>query len=282
MRITRRICPQRWLAVASPRRWHIILALLSVFPLAVHSQTQHPQLRVLSYNIHHGEGMDGRLDLPRVADIIRRFEPDVVALQEIDNNVRRTGLVDQGAELARLTHMTHVFGKFFDYDGGEYGQALLFRWPSTTVTNHPLPYPKDHEPRSAIQVTLAPTNGLPPFVFMGLHLDYETRAGRVQQARRLAELLKAAGPVVVAGDLNDTPRSKPLRILTRVLGDATAPISNVATFPSTNDKLDYVLFGASHQWRVISQQVHEVPVVSDHYPVLVVLEWIGGASPNSD
>ncbi|MEX2025646.1 MAG: endonuclease/exonuclease/phosphatase family protein, partial [Pirellulaceae bacterium] len=61
------------------------------------------QLRVLTYNIHHGEGIDGKLDLPRIARVIESVDPDLVALQEVDRRVERTGSVDQPAELARLT-----------------------------------------------------------------------------------------------------------------------------------------------------------------------------------
>src|SRR5687768_15481548 len=74
------------------------------------------RLRVLTYNIHHGEGVDGRLDLERIARVITAEEPDLVALQEVDVKTRRTGGVDQAAELARLTGMHFAFGKAIDYE----------------------------------------------------------------------------------------------------------------------------------------------------------------------
>ena len=85
-------------------------------------------LRVLSYNIHHAEGMDGAVDLERIADLINRLEPDVVALQEVDQLVERTERVDQAMVLGELTSLTPVFGAFMDYQGGQYGMALLSRW----------------------------------------------------------------------------------------------------------------------------------------------------------
>ena len=60
-------------------------------------------MRILTYNIHHGEGLDGRIDLPRIAAVIAAQRPDLVALQEVDRNARRSGGVDQAAELGRLT-----------------------------------------------------------------------------------------------------------------------------------------------------------------------------------
>ena len=62
-------------------------------------------VRVLTYNIHHGEGLDGRIDLPRQAAIMTSAAPDLVALQEVDRGTARAGGVDQLAELARLTGM---------------------------------------------------------------------------------------------------------------------------------------------------------------------------------
>ena len=60
--------------------------------------------------------------------VIKRLKPDLVALQEVDQRVRRSGSVDQAAELGKLTGMHHAFGSFFKYDGGNYGMAVLSRW----------------------------------------------------------------------------------------------------------------------------------------------------------
>ena len=85
-------------------------------------------LRVLTYNIHIGKGLDGKLDLERIARVIRDSKADVVALQEVDVKTRRTENVDQAAELARLTNMHVHFGKAMDHDGGAYGVAILSRF----------------------------------------------------------------------------------------------------------------------------------------------------------
>ncbi|MDP6034738.1 MAG: endonuclease, partial [Verrucomicrobiota bacterium] len=67
------------------------------------------RLRVLCYNIHHAQGVDGKLDVPRIAKVILSVKPDLVALQEMDQKTKRTQKVDQVAELARLTKMKSVF-----------------------------------------------------------------------------------------------------------------------------------------------------------------------------
>ena len=97
------------------------------------------RLRLLAYNIHHAEGTDGRLDLARVARVIKKLEPDLVAVQEVDVRTRRGRGVDQAAKLGELTGMHHVFGKFMDFSGGEYGQAVLSKFPIKSSKNHPLP-----------------------------------------------------------------------------------------------------------------------------------------------
>ena len=71
------------------------------------------RLRVLTYNIHHAEGIDRKLDVERIASVITSVNPDIVALQEVDQKVARTKGVDQPAELARLTEMNVAFGMFF-------------------------------------------------------------------------------------------------------------------------------------------------------------------------
>src|ERR1700674_4341999 len=81
-------------------------------------------LRVLTYNIHHGEGTDGRVDLSRLAGVMKSVQPDIVALQEVDRGTERSGGVDQLAELERLTGMHAEFGKTMDYSGGRHGGGV--------------------------------------------------------------------------------------------------------------------------------------------------------------
>src|SRR5690349_18697122 len=86
-------------------------------------------LRVMSYNIHVGVGMDKKLDLQRIADVINRERPDLVGLQEVDRGVKRTEGKEEIAELAALTHMEYAFAPNLDFQGGKYGVAFLSRFP---------------------------------------------------------------------------------------------------------------------------------------------------------
>ena len=98
-------------------------------------------VKVLSYNIRHGAGLDGRIDLERIAEVIRRADPDLVALQEVDKCCERSGNQDTPARLGQALGMEHRFGKCMAYQGGEYGMAVLSRLPVTETIPHTLRTP---------------------------------------------------------------------------------------------------------------------------------------------
>src|SRR6188508_1637024 len=86
------------------------------------------ELRVMTYNIHLGGlGTDGKRDLDRIADVINAANPDIVALQEVDKNVPRSGNVNEMSVLGQLTGMQWYFGKTRNLDGGEYGNGILYK-----------------------------------------------------------------------------------------------------------------------------------------------------------
>jgi len=243
-------------------------AFLSLAALPIWGAPTRPKLRVLTYNIHHGEGTDGKLDLQRIAGIIGDLSPDVVALQEVDNKTRRTGGVDQAAELSRLTGMNFAFGMAMPYQGGQYGEAVLSRFPLDRVRTYPLPFHPGIEPRAALRVRIMPDNGLPRFLFASTHLSNESEPARIEQAQQILRIFPASGspPFVLAGDFNAHPESPPMKLLLdSVWKDAIAPQSEI----------DYVLFRASDAWKVTGVKIVDDLVASDHRPVLAVLEWQG-------
>lgn len=227
-------------------------------------------VRVLCYNVHHGEGVDGKLDLPRVAKVIADAKADLVAVQEVDRLTTRTGKVDQAAELARRTGLQGKFGKAIDFAGGEYGQVILSRFPLGEVTVHELPGKPDRERRVAVEARV--TVGGRELSFVSTHLDHADAESRERQAEKLNELFgKAIHPVVLAGDLNATSDSKPLSIL----GERWSIASGIApTYPAEKPakQIDYVLFRPTEGVRVVECKVLDEAVASDHRPVLVVLE----------
>lgn len=227
-------------------------------------------LTILSYNIKHGYGMDGKVDLSRSAALIKGLAPDLVALQEIDKSTSRTKNVDQATELGRMTNMHPEFGGFFDYQGGEYGMAILSKNRPSAVSNHRLP--DGIEPRTALAITVTPVENGPELVFVGIHF-YASQAERLAQAKRLLDILKTeTRPVILAGDFN----SRPSRDVMKLFADGwTIPDKGEDRFtiPSDNPRseIDFIMFRNLEGWKVTKIDVLEEPLVSDHRPVLLKL-----------
>ena len=234
-------------------------------------------LRVLTYNIHHGEGLDGRFDLQRLADIVNGAEADLIALQEVDRGTRRASGVDQLAELARLTSMHPVFGKAMDYQGGEYGVGVLSRTPIRQTRNRRLPGSPDREPRTALTVDVDMGQRFPRVQFTTTHLDQgRDLMDQVAQASYLAAGLSAgAGEAhILAGDLNTRPDALTMQILARRWTDMFAdPPPDPSGRPRR--RIDYVMVQPASSWRTVEARYIDAPLASDHQPVLVALEWVG-------
>ena len=227
-------------------------------------------LRILAYNIHHGAGNDEVLNLERIAELIRSLDPDLVALQEVDNRTERTGGVAQAARLGELTGMGSVFGKFMDYQGGEYGMALLSRLAYENPTNHVLP--EGPEPRSSMAIRVQLQNG-EELIFAGVHF-YRTAEERMAQAHRLLDVLGTEEvPVILAGDFNSTPDSAVMAFIDESF---EIPDKGDDHFTFRSDRpdreIDFIVYRPADRFTVVELRVIDEPVASDHRPVLLVLE----------
>ena len=229
----------------------------------------------MTYNIHHGRGADGAIDLERIAAVIRAEAPDLVALQEVDLGTGRAGGVDQALELGRLTGMRAIFGEAMPYDGGSYGEAVLSRLPIESTRVHALPASAGHEPRAGLEVRVRLEGGA-LVRFVGTHLDHtDDPADRVAQARRLAAVLEAEPslPTVLLGDFNDEPGAESLSAFATGWLDALGP-DRRPTWPADEPRvaIDHVFVAPMGRWRKRSASVVAESVASDHRPVVVDLE----------
>jgi endonuclease/exonuclease/phosphatase family metal-dependent hydrolase len=232
-------------------------------------------LRVLSYNIHHGEGTDRRFDLVRLGAVIERLRPDLVSLQEVDVGTERAFGVNQVAELARFTGMHAEFGKAMDYDGGGYGVAVLSRWPLSSVRNDPLPRAPEREPRTALTVRLKPYGRGPLVQFASTHLDQgRDPANRLAQVEALNELpADAEIPSILAGDMNARRDTDVMLALEAGWANtSTADADPASASGRPRSRGDHILVRPAGQWRVIEWHVIDETLASDHRPLLVVLE----------
>lgn len=254
---------------------HALTVLLSLVSLAAcRSAYREPApldagLRVVSYNIRHGRGVDDTVDLERTAAVLLALGPDLVGLQEVDNRVTRSGGVDEAERLGQLLGMHHAFGRFMDYQGGQYGLAILSRHPIGTVREVRLP--DGNEPRVALAVEIRPP-GLPSFTAVNVHFDWVADDGlRFAQAGRLARFLDSLpGPWILLGDFNDEPGSRTLALFQQRSDEARKPAGDRFTFSSTEPvkEIDFIFGGPKGRWTLGAARVVAETVASDHRPIV--------------
>lgn len=233
-------------------------------------------LRAVSYNIRHGVGLDGRLDLHRTAAVLRELDADLIGLQEVDLDVGRSGRVNQVNELARKLGMHPAFGSFMDYQGGRYGMAVLSRFP--VVHAGSLRLPDGNEPRVALEVEVRlPDGGTVRIV--NVHFDWvEDDAFRFEQAAALtARLREAETPFVLLGDFNDRPGSRTLDLFRGLAREATKPRDARFTFPADEPaiEIDFIWCAPPAAWNIGSVRVVDEAAASDHRPVVADLTLLG-------
>lgn len=237
-----------------------------------------PRLRLLTYNIHHGEGVDGKLDLERIAGVIRSVNPDLVALQEVDRKVTRTKSVDQPAELSRLTRMHVAFGDNISLQGGHYGNAVLSRFPIRASRNHLLPRFDGGEQRGVLEVELdwpASSPDRSNVRVLATHLDHRSAdRERVASVRAINDLTKTnpLQPGFLMGDLNAVPDSIPLKEFLPQWTRSNDQVMPTVPVEKPTDQIDYILFRPTSRWRVVETRVLDEAVASDHRAFLAVVE----------
>ena len=256
---------------ATLRRFSLLL-LLVVLAGDVTPLWQGDPLRVVTYNIKHGRGNDDVVDLERTAAVLRRLQPDIVGLQEVDDRAKRSGSVPQAEVLGKALGMHHAFGRFMDFQGGAYGMAILSRYPIAATNEVPLP--EGNEPRTALSVRVTLPDGT-PLTIVNVHFDWvRDDRFRFAQAEALARHLDALTTgYVLLGDFNDVPGSRTLSLFRSRAGEAAKPAANNLTFSSTEPtkEIDYIFFAPAAAWQAGEVTVIDERVASDHRPVLAVL-----------
>ncbi|MFC5446870.1 endonuclease/exonuclease/phosphatase family protein [Paenibacillus aestuarii] len=218
---------------------------------------------IMTFNIHHGEGLDGKVNLYRIADLLKQQHADVIALQEVDRYRLRSGFVDQAGELAALLGMHVVFSPSLTYSIGEYGNAILSRYPIELTSRTPLP--GDQEPRSLLTATIRIGNA--DIQIANTHLGLSAHDRSVQLTACAQTLTGIQGPLVIVGDFN-TP-SAPQQLAARL--HAVQPLALGSGMGSTFDgggAIDSIISSLpalQPAWTVRSE-------ASDHYPVVARLQ----------
>jgi endonuclease/exonuclease/phosphatase family metal-dependent hydrolase len=233
-------------------------------------------LKVMSYNIHYGRGMDEKYDLERIAKVIVKENPDLVGLQEIGDSI-------MAAKLGELTGMTFVFGPSLERMSG-YGDAILSKYPFTRVGNYSIPSASSSRYQAmAVDVDLSEIYEKGTTIrFINTHFDWLKTLG--SEAARLAaiDVIEegffggCALPAIFTGDLNATPESGTLNKLktNRWINESMGKALYTIRSSNPTTQVDYVLFRPQAKWKVTDVRVLDEPVASDHLPIVMTLMLI--------
>jgi endonuclease/exonuclease/phosphatase family metal-dependent hydrolase len=236
--------------------------------------------RLLTYNVHRCVGVDGKMDVGRIAGVIAAQSPDIVALQELDVGRARTGHVDQAERLARRLGMAFHFHAALRVESELYGDAILTTLPERLVKVGPLPgHPRfaGLEPRGALWVAID-IEGVDLQV-INTHLGLVPLEQR-EQARALTGPgwlgeVKQADPLMLVGDFNATRLARAYATLATNLTESRhcAPRGDrVPTFPSRAPMLAIDHVFVSRPVKVTSVRTPLDPLArraSDHLPLVV-------------
>ena len=255
----------------------LVLFLLLVWPVRTPSVSAHAfseTLRVMTYNIHVGVGMDKKLDLQRIADVIIKEKPDLVGLQEVDRGVKRTEGKDEIVELAKLTRMDYAFAHNLDYQGGQYGVAMLSRFLLNKVEHRMFENKREAERRGMLRAQVNIGGKIVNFVTT--HLDYQYSDGRVFETEQLLKFLENVdGPLIVVADMNDEPVGEAYKLMLTRFSDSWVK-SNAKgdgfSYPADKPikRIDYVFYKGDGLKAKKARIVETL--ASDHVPVVVDIE----------
>jgi endonuclease/exonuclease/phosphatase family metal-dependent hydrolase len=218
-------------------------------------------VRLATFNVQHGQRPGGVVDVGLLARSCAALGADVLGLQEVDVNLRRSNDADTAAEVAAECGMAFVFGEAIAIRGGRYGNALLVRGAIDDVEVVALP---DTEPRAAIVARVVPDGG-PALSVCVTHLGLRG-TGEAQLPRVLDALRSRPGPRVLLGDLNLDPD-----VVARLAGGFTR-VESGPTWPAKTPRrtIDHVLLDGLTPTTAV---VPAVPV-SDHRPLVVEVEVV--------
>lgn len=239
-------------------------------------------LRVMTYNIHSCIGIDGKIRPERIVSVIRSCRADVIALQEVDANRHRSRRHEQARMIAEALSMSHHYYAVADWDGEQYGLAVISRFPLEHVQSAHLTaadHAKRSEARGAMWVKLQTPAGVVHVIntHFGLRREERQRQTAILLGDEWLGKIPADEPVLLCGDLNTGPKSPVCASLGRRLVDVACRAPNYkprATFISTMPvrRLDYIF--ASEHFEVVAIRQPRTPtakLASDHLPVCAEL-----------
>ncbi|WP_333870221.1 endonuclease/exonuclease/phosphatase family protein [Desulforamulus putei] len=224
-------------------------------------------IRVVSYNIRHARGLDNKVDLNRVAEVLCRSNAQLIGLQEVDKYLPRSHFQHQTKILGRTLNKFWAFAPNLYWGAAQYGNAVLSHWPILQYKQYLLP--SKGEQRGLLEAEIQMGHRRISFFCTHLGLNREERLEQTQEIIRV--ISQTPCPVILAGDFNDVPTSPEYNLLTSVLLDATSAVGGFGTYPANRpeEQIDFIFI--SPEWQVLSI----FPIksdASDHLPILAELQ----------
>lgn len=219
-------------------------------------------LRLMSYNIRNGQGMDLVTDLQRIVDVIDKACPDVVAVQELDSVTKRSEGKDILKDLASKTLMHYIYAPAIDFGGGKYGIGILSKEKPLGYRYYPLP--GKEEARVLLVVEFE------KYIYASTHLSLreESRMKSFEIIKKIAEASNK--PFFLAGDFNAVPESPFMKQIEDHFVVLTKPYATTYPADKPDRVIDYIVgykrdaafFARYHSF------VWEEPLASDHRPIV--------------
>lgn len=242
-------------------------------------------VKILTYNVHGCKGTDGKISVKRIAEVISQYEPDVVALQELDLNRERSGGMDQPHLIAQHLEMMYHFHPTIQIEEEQYGNAILSRYPMHLNKAEKLPNVsrlKENESRGALWVTLKVKDIHVQVI--NTHLGLKRKEKELQVDSLLGEEwlnnLSCQGAVILCGDFNAWPCSSACRKIRRIFDDVQFKKNNhkpkatwFSLFPFS--RIDHIFVSSNIE--VMDVKVPNTQLIrraSDHLPLMADLQFL--------
>ncbi|HLQ98769.1 MAG TPA: endonuclease/exonuclease/phosphatase family protein [Sphingobacterium sp.] len=254
------------------KNWKNILAFILLMGLCqpILAQEKQTSLRVLTYNIRFGE----LASLQELGEYIKKLDPDIVALQEVDINTVRERASHQNnknfiAELGYYTGMFSSFAKAIPYRGGWYGVGVLSKYPIMATHTYPLPYPEGSKEQRVLQIAKIEIEPSKEIIVANTHLDYPNSEVRQEQVKFINKKLQnVKEPKLFFGDFNAYPSSIEIK---KGMGEWLDISGTDPTVPvkKPKNKIDYIFAYPKQKWEKKYSETLQGVDLSDHLPILV-------------
>lgn len=230
-------------------------------------------VNIMSYNIKSGQGMDGKRDIKRAAQVIQEACPDIIGLNEVQYKTTLSGFKDQCEQIAEPLGYNHVFGRSINYKGGGYGNALITKYPILESQVHILPKPRGvkGEERSILKCKLDINGKYVYAMVTHLGLSFEERKEAIIYIEKLVS--ECEYPVLLLGDFNVESISPEMKPIHNVLEDSAVLVQQdkIRTFNAERPtaRIDFIF--VSESINVSSANVIDSQA-SDHLPYVISVE----------